>query len=606
MPESNRRFHSIQVDIAIAFAALSVAIIVAAILIAFTVTEESARQSSRRYTRELVRQITNNIEFYIDYMDSVSSIIEASPDVQEYLRAAGEDVAAGGPGGPAADDPAAAGVRQILRTLANARSDISLIALFDNGGGFITADSGSVLNPFTDLQRQSWYSGAKNVRGGSLISPSHVQNIIAGRYQWVISLSRELIDPESGSSLGVLLADLNYRIIERICASIELGRRGYIFIVDRNGDIVYHPQQQLLYSGLKTENIRRVIEGKEDYFSGDNENREKFYSVQTMPLTGWKVVGVNYRSEFVEGRDAVRATYTFWGLLFLAAAMGMSVVLALRISRPIRQLRASMRAVEQGSFDIRADIRSSNEIGELGKDFNIMIGEIKNLLARVTAEQEQKRKSELKALQMQINPHFLYNTLDSVIWMARSGKEDEVIAMSSALARLFRLSISKGKEIIDVASELEHVRSYLTIQKIRYKDRLDYSIDVDEDIMSCRIVKIILQPLAENAIYHGIKNNFAGGTVRISGRRTETGMILQVRDDGAGMDGKALEKLRRALAPGGGADSVYSERGVGVHNVDERIKLYFGREYGLEFESREDEGTTVTVQLPAIKREDEP
>ncbi|MDR1419704.1 MAG: sensor histidine kinase [Treponema sp.] len=601
MPRSNsRRFHSIQVDIAIAFAALSVAIIVAAILIAFTVTEESARQSSRRYTRELVRQITNNIEFYIDYMDSVSSIIEASPDVQEYLRAA---PGSGGPtGGTAApDDPAAAGVRGILRTLTNARNDISLIALFDGGGGFITADSGSVLNPFTELQMQSWYSGAKNVLDGSLISPSHVQNIIADRYQWVISLSRELADPESGQSLGVLLVDLNYRIIEQICGSIELGRRGYIFIVDRNGDIVYHPQQQLLYGGLKTENIRRVIEGKEDYFSGDNEDREKFYSVETMPLTGWKVVGVNYRSEFVEGRDAVRATYTFWGLLFLAAAMGMSIVLALRISRPIRQLRSSMRAVEQGSFDIRADIRSSNEIGELGKDFNIMIGEIKNLLARVTTEQEQKRKSELKALQMQINPHFLYNTLDSVIWMAQSGKQDEVIAMSSALARLFRLSISKGKEIIDVASELEHVRSYLTIQKIRYKDRLDYSINVDEDIMSCRIVKIILQPLAENAIYHGIKNNSAAGTVRISGRRTHDGMILQVRDDGAGMDGEALEKLRRVLEADGGADRAHSERGVGVHNVDERIKLYFGREYGLEFESGEDEGTVVTIRLPAVR-----
>jgi len=176
-----------------------------------------------------------------------------------------------------------------------------------------------------------------------------------------------------------------------------------------------------------------------------------------------------------------------------------------------------MRTVEQGNFDVRSDIRSDNEIGDLGKDFNIMVAEIKNLLRRITQEQEQKRKSELKALQMQINPHFLYNTLDSVIWMAEGGKQNEVITMSSALARLFRLSISKGKEIISIGSEVEHVVSYLTIQKIRYKDKLDYRIEVDGAIKTYKTVKIILQPLVENAIYHGIKNKETGGTIIIRG-----------------------------------------------------------------------------------------
>jgi two-component system sensor histidine kinase YesM len=233
-----------------------------------------------------------------------------------------------------------------------------------------------------------------------------------------------------------------------------------------------------------------------------------------------------------------------------------------------------------------------------------MVGEIKKLLGRITVEQEQKRKSELNALQMQINPHFLYNTLDSVIWMAESGKQDEVIAMSSALARLFRLSISKGKEIIDVASEIEHVKNYLTIQKIRYKDRLDYRIEVDDSIKTMRIVKIILQPLVENAIYHGIKNASAAGTVVISGYRTEKGMDLAVSDDGAGMDEACLDRVRRKLSEGP-EDTLSTgtrERGsgVGVRNVDERIKLYFGSEYGLEFKSSESNGTTVFIHLPAI------
>jgi two-component system sensor histidine kinase YesM len=596
-----RRFHSIQVTIAIAFASLSVVLIVGAILIAFRVTEETARIASRRYTQQLVRQVTNNIEFYIDYLYSVSTILQADAGVQEYLDA--------GPGKRRQD---AAGTAQaVLDVMVSARNDISLIGIFGYGGEFIISDRNRTLNSFTDPVRQSWYIAAQYGRGEPVISSSHVQNIIKDRYPWVISLSREIVDPETRRGKGILLVDLNYRIIDRICSSVQLGRRGYIFIVDRSGDIVYHPQQQLLYGGLKTENIRRVIEEQANYFSGDDEDRDKFYSVEAMFSTGWKVVGVNYRSEFVENRESIRRNYALWGFLFLAVSMVISILLSRQISKPIKKLRRSMQAVEQGNFDVTADIHSSNEIGELGMDFNIMVGEIKKLLRRVTLEQEQKRKSELNALQMQINPHFLYNTLDSVIWMAEGGKQEEVIAMSSALARLFRLSISKGKEIVDVASELEHVKNYLTIQKIRYKDRLDYRIEVDDAVKSYKIVKIILQPLVENAIYHGIKNNSAVGMVRISGYRTERGMDLVVRDDGVGMDRESLERLRRKLrapGPAGEEKPVPGSRpgsGVGVRNVDERIKLYFGPAYGLEFESREDEGTAVFIHLPAIEKEAE-
>ena len=326
----------------------------------------------------------------------------------------------------------------------------------------------------------------------------------------------------------------------------------------------------------------------------------------TMRTTGWKVVGVNYRSELVENRDSIRTTYALWGLAFFAITIVLSVVVSTRISRPIKQLRRSMQAVEQGNFDIQADIRSANEIGELGKDFNIMISEIKKLLHRITEQQEQKRKSELKALQMQINPHFLYNTLDSVIWMAEGKKQEEVIAMSSALARLFRLSISRGKEIIDVASEVEHVANYLTIQKIRYKDKLDYRLEVPEEILGYKTVKIILQPLVENAIYHGIKNKAGTGIITIAGSRTASGIELTVQDDGVGMDPERLERLRQSLAGEREPDETEPSSphsGLGVRNVDERIKLYFGSGYGLVYESAEDQGTLVRVRLPALEGE---
>jgi two-component system sensor histidine kinase YesM len=547
----------------------------------------------------LVNQVAANIESYIDYMDSVSVFVQSDRAVQEFLTA--PTLARRQAAAPAASS--------LLDTLVSSRKDISLVAAFDNQGGFISHELSHALNPFADPRRQNWYQAAREAQGSSVISSSHVQNVILDRYRWVISLSREILAADSGRSAGVLLVDLNYDVIEGICSSIHLGKRGYIFIVDRNGEIVYHPQQQLLYGGLKSENIRLVMEEESEYFTGEDEDQDTFYSVRTMRTTGWKVVGVNYRSELVENRDSIRTTYALWGLAFFAITIVLSVVVSTRISRPIKQLRKSMQAVEQGNFDIQADICSANEIGELGKDFNIMIYEIKKLLHRITEQQEQKRKSELKALQMQINPHFLYNTLDSVIWMAEGKKQEEVITMSSALARLFRLSISRGKEIIDVASEVEHVANYLTIQKIRYKDKLDYRLEVPEDILGYKTVKIILQPLVENAIYHGIKNKAGTGIITISGSRTAAGIELTVHDDGVGMDPGRLERLRQSLA--GEKEDEETEpdsphSGLGVRNVDERIKLYFGQGYGLAYESTEDQGTLVRIRLPAVEGEMEP
>jgi len=331
----DKRHHSIQVTMALTFSVISVSIIVGAILIAFSVTEETARIASRRYTQQLVNQVAANIESYIDYMDSVSVFVQSDRAVQEFLSAPTQ----------AHKEAAAPAASSLLDTLVSSRKDISLVAAFDNQGGFVSQDRGHALNPFADPQHQNWYIAASEAKGSSVISSSHVQNVILDRYRWVISLSREILAADSGQSAGVLLVDLNYDVIEGICSSIQLGKRGYIFIVDRNGEIVYHPQQQLLYGGLKSENIRLVMEEESEYFTGDDDDQDTFYSVKAMRTTGWKVVGVNYRSELVENRDSIRTTYALWGLAFFAITIVLSIVVSTRISKPIKQLRKSMQAV---------------------------------------------------------------------------------------------------------------------------------------------------------------------------------------------------------------------------------------------------------------------
>lgn len=570
----------------VAFSVLSLSTILSTVLLSYALSEDSARITGRFYTSQLMAGIADTIGTYIDSMESISSFVRSSRDAQEYL----------GAGTEAGRRAAALKAAAMLAAVQQDRMDVSLIALIGYDGSFLTNDRNYEMNPAVKLEGQAWFQEARGAAGRPVLSSSHVQNLVKGRYRWVISLSREISDISSGRGVGVLLVDLNFEIIDQLCSSVSLGDRGYVFIVDARGNLVYHPRQQLIYGKLKSERVREVVDSPEEFLSFRDEEGDKLYTLKTIKNTGWKIVGVSYMDELVPNRRVMRLTYTAWGLFMFAAAIVVSLVLALRISRPITRLRSSMRAVESGDFNIRVDIQSSSEIGELGKDFNIMIAKIRDLIRQNSLEQELKRKSELRALQMQINPHFLYNTLDSVIWMAEGRKEEDVIAMVSALAKLFRLSISKGEEIVGIGAEVEHVSHYLTIQKIRYRDKLDYEIDVPQALRKYRTVKIILQPLVENAIYHGIKNKAGGGKITVSGRLRNGVVELTVEDDGVGMDEETLAGLldpRRAE----------SRHGLGVRNVDQRIKLYFGPQWGLSFESEEDAGTRATVRLPATEED---
>jgi two-component system sensor histidine kinase YesM len=262
-----------------------------------------------------------------------------------------------------------------------------------------------------------------------------------------------------------------------------------------------------------------------------------------------------------------------------------------------------MRVVEQGNFDISVDVSSNNEIGELARDFNIMITRIRELVQRNAFEQEEKRKSELLALQNQITPHFLYNTLDSIIWMAEAQQHEKVVRMVASLARLLRLSVSRGDELVSVRDEIQHIRSYLTIQKMRYADMLEFSIHLDDEIQNLLVPKVILQPLVENAIYHGIKNQEGGGHIRVEGRRDSESLILEVTDDGVGADPSRMAQILNSSGAGGSPVQTSGRTKVGVGNVHERVRLYFGPQYGLRFHTNELSwrgGTVVEVRLPVV------
>jgi two-component system sensor histidine kinase YesM len=234
----------------------------------------------------------------------------------------------------------------------------------------------------------------------------------------------------------------------------------------------------------------------------------------------------------------------------------------------------------------------------LGISFNIMIGRIREMVASKMNEQENLKKAEFRALQAQINPHFLYNTLDTIIWMAEAKKNDQVIDLVRALSSFFRITLSKGKDWITIREEVERTRSYLTIQKMRYRDILDYQIDVEADILDGTILKLVLQPLVENAIYHGIKNKRQGGTVIVRARRQgEDQVAFEVEDNGVGFTHYKLAEVQNKINDG--SDEInLDERGFGLENVNKRIKLYYGKEYGLTIQSDYQAGALVRLVIP--------
>ena len=317
-----------------------------------------------------------------------------------------------------------------------------------------------------------------------------------------------------------------------------------------------------------------------------------------------------FEARQTEGQyQVMREGFMRWetlSIILMICAVAFSILTAFSLSKsiytPIKKLHDVTKTITKNDLQALMTNENVDEITELGMSFNIMIGKIRDLLDSKIKEQENLKKAELRALQAQINPHFLYNTLDTIIWMAESKKTDQVIDIVSALSSFFRISLSKGKDWITIAEEIERTRSYLTIQRMRYRDIMDFKIEMDENVADYTILKLILQPLVENALYHGIKNKRQGGTICVRAKQKNVNEILiEVEDDGIGFTSEKLAQLQAELDNDSG--EIRLETGFGIGNVNQRTKLYYGKQYGLSVRSEYNTGTCVTLVIPAKKDE---
>lgn len=482
------------------------------------------------------------------------------------------------------------------------KDNLISIACVTDDGALIAAAPVANRKEGVDFCAQEWFRNAEEKIADIHFSTPHVQNLFENsnyRYYWVVSLSRSVELTNLGSiGRGVLLVDMNFSAIEQMFSKVNEKSSGYVYLMDRNGEIIYHPRQKAIYSGLIAENNIKATE----YEDGDHVERfngaERSVIVKTVGYTGWKIVSVTPMKELSLSMAQTRIFTLISLTVTIFLVLFGNMFISSRVTDPLRRLDESVRQLEEGNLDVdNIYIGGSHEIMHLSRTINSMVKQMRKLMDDMVKEQRDKRRSELDALQSQINPHFLYNTLDSVVWMIESKRYKDAITTVTALATLFRISLSRGDNIIPIRDEIVHAQNYLNIQKVRYKNKFTSTIEIDPVIEDCCTIKLIVQPLLENAIYYGAMDE--DSVISVKGYEKDGDIFIEVTDNGMGMPEDVLENLLKEKSKTRGRGS-----GIGLWNVNQRIQLYFKGDYGLSLTSELDEGTTVTIHLPKISYAD--
>ena len=584
MKIKKRKVSDIQSVIMAALSLMTVVISVTIGLLLYNRYEMLIRQNDIKDTQNQLERLVNTVEQYLKDMRKISG--SANYNIIQTF------------------DVSSPEFNQQLSFLYDSNKDkIQSIALYDTEGELMAAEPVILQKKGVNAGQQPWFTQAMAEIENMHFSTPHIQNLFqddAKRYHFVISLSRavDVIDGDRPEN-GVLLVDLKYSYLEEMMNRMNDSNRGrYYYVCDGAGNLIYHPYYNKINKGLFRENTDIVCTSEDGVYKKmrSEDGNKQTVIISTIAYTGWKMVGVVRQDARTDSLEQFRIYMVVIVIMLIMMLLLVNRIVSKKISSPILKLDASVRAYEAGEKpDIY--IGGSYEIRHLGNSIQSSYEEIERLMKEIMEEQNERRKSELAALQSQINPHFLYNTLESITWMIESGKNQDAVFMISELAKLFRISLSRGKTIISIKDELQHCRNYMNIQKYRYKERFETEYDISEEIYSFCTVKLILQPILENAIYYGVGDMDKDEDPRIvvRGWKQEQDIYIAVSDNGIGMRREDVENILT-----GNQKAIKHGSGVGLINVHTRIRLMFGKKYGLIGESEPDEGTTVTIHLPAV------
>lgn len=419
----------------------------------------------------------------------------------------------------------------------------------------------------------------------------------------VISIIAPIKQRVTHEVIGFIVIDLDDQMIEQYYNNITIGKTGFFYVTDQSGKPIFWPEARV--DDLPSpDSLLQNIVAPRGSFTQPLRNEKHFFVYTTSNMTGWNIVGIAPLKEVIADAIEIRLLIIVSVVLSAVFAIALYISLTQRIIRPLQLLKTKMRKAADGYLEAKIKTSGHDEITDLSNSFNTMLENIKLLIEKNNREQEQVKKAELRTLQAQINPHFLYNTLESIIWMAEARQNEKVVALVKAMSQFFRISLNKGKDWVSIKTELDHAKSYLTIQQMRYYDILTYEIEVAEEVYPYPILAITLQPLIENALYHGIKNKRGMGKIRVTGQiENEHYILLTVEDNGIGITPERLQDIRENLTTpkdysSAQHDAGLQESGFGLFNVHQRLRLYFGEPCGLILESNYGEGARISVRIP--------
>ena len=477
-----------------------------------------------------------------------------------------------------------------LNNLYQVKPGLEEISLVFSGGNRLS-NYGLYSLDFASFERQ--FQRNLQARGIAILGPQ--QNFLD---QTVVTIVKPYT-PLNAATAVFMTADISLERLANI-ADVRLGTRGYVFIADELGRIIYHPNLEKLGT-ISTFYRLTGVKGFVDGF-GDYEEERFFLTTAHSPVTGWSIVSVAYADEIGEQVAPIQRMTLVVTALILVGVIFLSVYLSHALSRPIKELQDLTKRAANNELSVHIQPQGNDEIAMLGHSFNKMIRRIQALMDENVREQKLLRKLEMESLDNQIKPHFIYNTLDLIIGQLESNQNDQASSLIEALGSFFRLSLSKGREIVPIASEVEHVRNYLFIQQLRHGDEYDYEMDIEPGIRDKFIPRLLLQPLVENAIYHGILRAKRPGKIFIRGRQIPSGdIVFEIQDDGAGIEPDKLRDINEVLR---GVRSLKNEKEYfGLRNVNKRAQLMFGEEYGVLLTSEPGQGTKATLSIKAIRED---
>ena len=503
------------------------------------------------YTNENVINTSRYITLYADKLKNMINLLSVDADVRNFLISGNED--------------SKKSIEKMIYSILEYNKGIKSITVIGKNGNIVSSDKNNDMKISENMMKEKWYVDAINNSDMPVFNPSRKNSTSSmNSALWFLSISRD-IKNSKGENLGVIVFDIKYEILERYLNSISFGKQIDNIIVDKNNNIIY-------YKDVKCFADKKCLAK----FSEKNKKKDTYLYETQIENTNWNLRSLANTNDLVTLKKNFSHIVIIIFLVSLAFSSIITFIVITKILRPLIKLENHMQNFENNLREFHLSEKTGYEVQNLVEHFNVMVEKIKYL-----------REYEIKALHSQINPHFLYNTLDTIIWMAEFEDNEKVISITKSLANYFRLSLSNGHEKIPLKDEIMHTKEYLFIQKQRYEDKLSYFFNIeDESLLSIEVPKIIIQPIVENSIYHGIKNLSGNGIITIDVYRQNSTVNISVKDNGIGFEkAKQFKKSKTG--------------GVGFQNVDKRIKFYYGKNYGVFInKDNKTKGAEVIIKIP--------